>query len=127
MREILFRGKRVDNGEWAYGCLYQRNNRYFIIIDKLLDHFEIIPETVGQFTGLLDNNGVKIFEGDIIQSNYRNQRATKGFGESKYIGCGVKLMGVILMYDSGEVVPFMHESGRKDWEVIGNIHEEAKL
>ena len=61
MRDILFRGKRIDNGEWVYGNLIRRN--------VCGEEWEVIPETVGQYTGLDDKYGGKIFGGDIVMVN----------------------------------------------------------
>lgn len=70
MREILFRGKRKDNNAWTEGYLFKTWNRTYLLWGMTGDvpnMVEVIPETVGQFTGLVDNSSEKIFEGDIIR------------------------------------------------------------
>ena len=128
MRERLFRGKRKDNGEWVYGYYVLVNDIKQIFVpfsgeDKEFfknteyektggRYINVIPETVGEFTGLTDNDGIKIFEGDVVE--YKNKYGTVVFRDGAYI---VKLdtLDVFLSF-------IVHHA-----KVIGNIHDNPEL
>lgn len=121
MRDILFRGKRSDNNEWVEGFyLFTKENTHPVIIDMECYSHIVVPETVGQYTGLNDRNGRKIFEGDIIKA-YHN-------GEVLNIS--------YIYFDNGEyqcelisgcfIDLFENLSGQHEecsLEIIGNVHD----
>lgn len=143
MREILFRGKRVDNGEWALGyyCFMRKRRGVFgqtiteldfdthYIVTKDGQSYPVIPETVGEYTGLKSNGGKKIFEGDIIREWshwHKNLSAT-----ISDIGCYLVVcdyLGSLYLKKNtscGEVsTPLIRTS---IVEVIGNIHDNPEL
>lgn len=123
MREIVFRAKRVADGEWVYGYFvsqYRANEIYLPngIDDDGFDKRHIIPETVGQYTGLTDKNGKRIFEGDIIEYDKDGARYEVIFAVENGIAkfCSKDLIDGTLGYIN---------KGRD--KVIGNIHDNPEL
>ena len=115
MREILFRGKRVDKGERVYGYYMPRPNLgeyYIVTVGKSIWH-KVIPETVGQYTGLTDKNGQKIFEGDILRVMYKN--------------CyGNDICHTVTLYDMTDRLD-VERISESEVVIIGNIHDNPEL
>ena len=129
MREILFRGIRWTTGEWVEGSALVRHGEftgrdYIPVFDKdqnTFHMFEVIPESVGQFTGLYDKNGKKIFEGDIVRCG--TGRICK---VTFFISPGVS--GFDLVAIGGFDAPPPHNWALfSDTEIIGNIHDNPEL
>ena len=139
-RKILFRGKRLDNGEFIYGYLwcvptecniYREGSEWSVMQDS----FEVDSNTIGQFTGLVDRNGNRIFEGDIILfqkfSNWDDDKMKRH--KAKVIfkeGC---FMWEILEYGhksdyyaAYKTEPLRSTNDTWGLEIIGNIHETNK-
>ena len=156
MREIIFRGKRVDNGEWVEGqtivVIHQDDNDLIFMPqhgedvkadimdgnDRALtsiygNYYQILPETVEQFTGLTDKNGIKIFEGDILSI------AQKGNGIGDYFYPPLKYpSNAIVKWDKcswmWEIIAeqryyltFPDAWCHFECKIIGNIHDNPEL
>ncbi len=135
MREILFRGKRIDNGEWVEGDLLRAayflngKERHYIFTDceeypgnEFIGYKEVNPETVGQFTGLTDKNGKQIFEGDIVNGLFlfgMEIKAVVAFQDGAFG----------LQWNRGNVTEFSAFTSicNVTYEVVGNIHDNPEL
>ena len=135
MRDIEFRGKRTDNGEWVYGNLVRGCDEKYVYIvefgnrELCRNYVNVNPDTVGQYTGLKDKNGTKIFEGDMVLVPYIDpifkctwndtspcERATvkycNGMFYVEYIESGDKFtLSAMNVY----------------MKIIGNIHDNSEL
>lgn len=128
MREILFRGKRIEDGEWIYGWAYGDKAKSIIEIDKEYPNeygveayytSAIIPKTVGQYTGLNDKHGTKIFEGDILNHPLQGKREVYYPFSERVASYGLRMI-------DGEVRMASTLSEGFLYEIIGNIHEGVK-
>ena len=114
----LFRGQKVDAKEWVYGYyMFHETKNKHVILTKESKFIEVIPETVGQFTGLTDKNGVEIYEHDIIKFLIDNEKYVVQFEEGAFCLVSNNVCGIISMYDFENL----------EYEVIGNIHENPEL
>ena len=127
MREILFRGKRTDNGEWVYGNFskpdipgWPKTDRVFIC-GPIVSVYDVIPETVGQYTGINAKNG-QIFEGDIIKFG-------KSLGAVNYDeGCFcVKPVEQYRKRSTNPAIDIVMNEYPDEIEIIGNIHDNPEL
>lgn len=136
-RQIVFRGKRIDNGEWIFGNLADYSMKVFnttiekkVIFSNIVifatDNFGFVvddcavdPNTIGQFTGLLDKNGKEIYEGDIIlQQGYSSKRPMLvRFGHGAFI----------VGWHGGSSTATRPMLIQKRCEVLGNIYENPEL
>ena len=108
MREILFRGK-TKSGEWHFGFFIKRKGIANIFKNGML--YEVEPETIGQFTGITDKNGVKVFEGDILL-----------FGDTSFV---VEWQNDIAGFGYFDTSDRILGCDGINCEVIGNIHENT--
>ena len=124
MREIKFRGKRIDNGKWVYGSLIIEEDpiadalKYFIKPFNFLRGKIVAPETVGQYTGHKDKNNKEIYEGDIVRYSDR-------------------YTAVVIWKDTGFGLEFIEQvENPRTWyylpngnvlEILGNIYENPEL
>ena len=139
MREILFRGRNKHSCEWEFGCYYKQTEFYgdemedHVIItsheelsyDQALVCYSVQPETVGQFTGLTDKNGTKIFEGDILKFH-------KFKGEPDWLGFVRYDISMFVIegeqpVDNGGFEVQLCSINRQRCEIIGNIHDNPEL
>lgn len=129
MREILFRGKRVDNGEWVVGFPYPSigldSGKWFMTeihgtgSCSTSNTYAVDPATIGQYTGLKDKNGTRIFEGDIIK--YRDMLFVISWQEENGRFLGIEKNR--FRPDGGNYCCYVGEELQVS-EVVGNIHDK---
>lgn len=121
MRDIIFRGKREDNGEWINESeTYIKDGDGTWLCDESNDVVKVLPETVGQFTGLTDKNGRKVFEGDIVERGDRIWIIEYDVKYAQFVMKTFTERGVFWTR-SFDLIP-------SEWcEVIGNIYDNPEL
>lgn len=146
VRDLSFRAKRIDNGEWVYGDLcHGEYGKVFILYDNdavitskkneltSWGFIEVDPETIGMYTGFQDSKGLRIYDGDILQltgSYEETDGSMQPYEEIHKIvymgGCfyALNIKGFPYWPSLCEMVDGLHEG--ETYEIIGNIHDEGE-
>lgn len=142
MREILFRGKRIKDGKWVEGVYFPQNDTWPAAIftgERRSVGEYVESDTVGQYTGLTDKNGKKIFEGDLLKGFeypfYRSESDEHNYFAEVIWFPGNCAFGLYThKYPTAKVrgisagnADFIEDFNSDDWEVIGNIHDNPDL
>jgi uncharacterized phage protein (TIGR01671 family) len=134
-RIIKFRGKRTDNGEWIYGNYIQAGNYKYIypfgdlepdghhLLQVNDNPHWVVPETVGQFTGLHNNNGTEIYEGDIVKYVYDDDDDNI-LAEVRF---SIEDGAYVLCNESTWIEETMNSESAENSFIIGNIHDNKDL
>lgn len=149
-REILFRGKRIDNGEWAEGYIYEHeaplvcfsndqkeDSKWYIVqtafadwnMPRNVEMIRVCSDTVGQYIGKADINGKKIFEGDIIRQPYSKYQSFDIIGAVRFNKAAQFVVDHVWTAEQNE-----WKKGKKkgyaitsDCEIVGNIYDNPEL
>lgn len=134
MRQILYRGKRIDDSKWAEGYFYKIWNKTFILWGMTNDSpnmEEVISETVGQYTGLKDKNGKEVYEGDIVCTRFpegcENAGKMCSIGDIQFRDGMFGINWTQWKNDTFWGLRRIDEDFHKEIEVIGNIYDNPEL
>ena len=116
MRDILFRGKRLYNGEWVEGNYWEFCGDHNIMVPGNCIGSRVDPSTVGQYTGLKDKNGERIFEGDVLTVD----------GEDGFFVLEFQEDTARFVMDGDSIVVDFDNFWSYEVEVMGNIHDNPE-